>query len=61
MEEAIAAEDEVELLCVSFGADIGDHLCEEIEHEGATRCGCACHEDAKRVLRLSTRVEGARS
>jgi hypothetical protein len=54
-EEAMAAEDECELLCITLGSEIGDHLCEEIESDGATRCGCSCHESAKRLLRGAAR------
>ena len=32
-EEAMAAPDECELLCVTLGSEIGDHLCEEIEND----------------------------
>lgn len=50
-EEALASPDEYELLCVTLGSEIADHLCEEIENEGYTRCKCACHPSEKRDLR----------
>jgi hypothetical protein len=57
-EEAMAPKDECELLCVMFGDEIGDHLCEEIENDGATRCSCTCHESAKQALRGEGDAEG---
>ena len=57
-EEAMAEEDECELLCVTLGSEIGDHLCEEIENDGETRCRCSCHESAKQVLRGEATAKG---
>jgi hypothetical protein len=57
-EEAMAAEDECELLCVTLGSEIGDHLCEEIENDGDTRCGCSCHQPQKHMLRGARIAEG---
>lgn len=57
-EEAMAEPDECELLCVTLGSEIGDHLCEEIENDDQTRCRCACHESVKRVMRGHTLAEG---
>ncbi len=54
-EEAIARPDECDLLCVMFGSEIGDHLCEEIENDGGMRCGCSCHESIKQLLRGTPR------
>ncbi len=54
-EEAMAAEDECELLCITLGSEIGDHLCEEIKSDGGTRCACLCHESMKRLLRGAAR------
>lgn len=53
-EEELAPEDECELLCVTLGDEIADHLCEEIENAGATRCDCACHPNEKRSFRTAT-------
>lgn len=36
-EEDIAAE-----VMVTLGADVADHLCEEVESDGEIRCACAC-------------------
>lgn len=60
-EEAMASEDECELLCVMLGSEIGDHLCEEIENDGATRCRCACHPAAKQALRGEVLIQGGAS
>ncbi len=57
-EETMAAEDEGALLCVMFGSEIGDHLCEEIESDGATRCGCSCHQPQKHALRREPIAQG---
>ncbi len=57
-EEALAEIDECELLCVTLGSEIGDHLCEEIENEGATCCRCSCHRSAKNRLRGTALTEG---
>ncbi len=57
-EEALATEDERELLCITLGADIADHLCEEIESDGWTRCGCACHGPEKQARRGETAAGG---
>lgn len=51
LEEGLAAEDECAILCQTLGDEIADHLCEEIETAGATRCGCACHHREKARLR----------
>lgn len=56
-EEALAAPDEVELLCRELGADIADHLCEEIELAGETACLCACHPGEKQKLRQKFAAE----
>lgn len=29
-------------ICIEFGADIADHLCDAVEEPG-TKCACACH------------------
>lgn len=60
-EEAMAPKEDCELLCVMFGYEIADHLCEEIENDGATRCSCTCHEDAKGALRGEATAEGGAS
>lgn len=56
-EEALTAPDEVELLCRELGADIADHLCEEIELDSVTTCGCACHPSEKQRLRRKLAAE----
>lgn len=58
-EEAMAPEDECELLCVTLGSEIGDHMCEEIENEGATRCKCSCHVAAKQLLRATAKGDAS--
>lgn len=55
-EELLAAADERELLCIMFGSEIGDHLCEEIETDGVTRCSCSCHEPEKQALRSQAKA-----
>jgi len=30
-------------MAVEMGADVADHLCDEIESAGDIRCACACH------------------
>lgn len=60
-EEAMAEASEYELLCVTLGSEIGDHLCEEIEIEGVTRCRCSCQESTKVALRRDATVRGGRS
>lgn len=39
------------LACTASGDDLADHVCEEIESEGVTKCACACHAWEKRDLR----------
>jgi len=30
-------------MAIEMGADVADHLCDEIESAGDIRCACACH------------------
>lgn len=46
------------IICLELGSEISDHLCEEIESDGAARCDCACHKAVKRRLRLAAPVSG---
>jgi hypothetical protein len=59
-EEALASPEDCELLCLTLGSDIADHLCEEIELAGALRCSCLCHGRAKAQLRQSVRAGSKR-
>ena len=34
---------EMSSFMVDMGADIADHLCDQIESNGEIRCACACH------------------
>ena len=42
-----------EEICLTLGADIADHLCDEIETQGEVRCDCACKQRRKRELRAA--------
>ena len=39
-----------------LGAEMPDHLCDEIEEDGEARCGCACKATTKRKLRARVQV-----
>ena len=39
-----------ENILFDMGADIADHLCDQIESDGDIVCRCACHPDSKRNL-----------
>jgi hypothetical protein len=43
LEEEGAPEGAEAQMAVEMGADIADHLCDEIESDGDIRCTCACH------------------
>ncbi len=57
-DEALAPIEECGLLCLELGGEIADHLCEEIELDGAIRCDCVCHQAVKRKLRSAATVSG---
>jgi|CXWL01.1.fsa_nt_gi hypothetical protein len=57
-DESLAPAEECDLLCLELGSEIADHLCEEIELDGAVRCDCACHQSVKRKLRVAAPVSG---
>lgn len=59
-DEALAPIEECDLICLELGSEIADHLCEEIELDGAIRCDCACHRAVKRTLRVAASVSGGR-
>jgi hypothetical protein len=44
IQEAVGAMQEL-------GDDLPDHLCDEIEQAGLTRCACACKGDSKKRIR----------
>jgi len=60
-EEALAAPEDCELLCLTLGSDIADHPCDEIELAGTVRCSCLCHSRAKAQLRQAVREGSSRS
>ena len=42
-EEEGAEEEEASMLMRTMGADVADHLCDQIESDGDVQCACACH------------------
>lgn len=34
--------EEAEMLMKLLGADLADHLCDQVETDGEIRCGCGC-------------------
>lgn len=47
-----ADEDIAEEICLSFGADMADHLCDWREGNQPKRCACACND--RRTGRLAS-------
>jgi hypothetical protein len=43
---------------VDMGADIADHLCDQIESDGDIQCVCACHPHKMRLQRKSAYWSG---
>ena len=43
LEEEGCPEGEEARMAMDMGADIADHLCDQIESGGEVRCRCACH------------------
>jgi len=41
-EDQIADDDMAEIVMLELGADLPDHLCDQVETHGAIRCACAC-------------------
>lgn len=60
-EEGLAREHEAAMFCTELGSELSDHLCEEIELSGETRCMCTCHEPAKQALRRESIASGGAS
>jgi len=59
-DEGLARDREAAMFCTELGDELADHLCEEIELDGETRCMCSCHQLAKQALRReATKIGGA--
>lgn len=58
-DEGLDRNDEAANFCVEWGSELADHLCEEIELSGETRCNCGCHPLEKQRLRALTAKAGA--
>ena len=41
-------------IMVEMGADVEDHLCDEVETDGEIRCGCACRLHSTRKVKLNS-------
>jgi hypothetical protein len=55
-DEELIPQGDCDFVCRTLGADISDHLCEEIESFGHTTCGCACHPTGKQRLRQTAKA-----
>ena len=41
-------EGEEEMVMMSMGGELADHLCDQIESDGAIKCACSCHPRKRR-------------
>jgi len=52
-DQGVEGYDEQVSTMMSIGAELPDHLCEELELDGEIRCDCGCHGREKQRLRTA--------